>query len=232
MIAIHQPNFIPWIGYFHKISQVDEFVFLDDVIYSASGGMYPRRTKITSNSGPKWLAAPIANLRYSNQKKINLLELDSRQNLVGVLGKGLDDSYKQHSHFEEIYDFMMEIAASAEKNLSSFNINVIKKITNLVVSKPVKFTLSSNLRIDSKGTDRLIEIAKSLDADVYLSGSGSSGYLSESEFIRSGIELRVQESLPYNYPQRNTNEFIKGLSILDPLMNLGFTGTRELLRKC
>ena len=232
LIAIHQPNFLPWLGYFHKILQVDQFVFLDDVKYSASGGMYPRRTRINSKHGPKWLAAPVKNLKDSNQKMINTLELESAENLARVIGSALKSNYEDYPHFREVNDFIMDLAGSAEENLSKFNIRVIEQTANLLIEKPAEFKLSSELGVSSTGTERLLEIAEKLEASDYLSGSGSSGYLVNSEFSRRGIGLRFQEHPTYAYPQRETDEFVKGLSILDPLMNLGFSGTKEILNQC
>jgi hypothetical protein len=232
LIAIHQPNFIPWLGYFHKISQVDQFVFLDDVKYSASGGMYPRRTRINSKHGPKWLAAPIKNLKDSNQKMINTLEIESVNDLVKMIGSTLKDNYEDYPHFREVTDFIMDLAGSAERNLSKFNINVIEQTAKLLLKNPPEFKLSSELGVSSTGTERLIDIAEKLEAGDYLSGSGSNGYLINSEFSRRGIGLRFQEQLTYIYPQRETDEFVKGLSILDPLMNIGFSGTKEILNQC
>lgn len=232
LIAIHQPNFIPWLGYFHKILQVDQFVFLDDVKYSASGGMYPRRTRINSKHGPKWLAAPIKNLKNSNQKKINTLEFDSVENLVRIVRSALKENYEDYPHFREVNEFIMDLASSADKNLSKFNMKVIEQTAKLLLEKPAEFKLSSELGVSSTGTERLIEIAEKLEASEYLSGSGSSGYLVNSEFSRRGVSLRFQEHLTYAYAQRESDEFVEGLSILDPLMNLGFSGTKEILHRC
>ena len=98
-IAIHQPNFLPWIGYFHKIANVNKFVFFDDV-QLPGGKSFCYRTKILLNSGQeKWMSIPLTG--KSQKPLIKDTKIDMQQNWKEKQLKTLELNYKKHTYFHD-----------------------------------------------------------------------------------------------------------------------------------
>ncbi len=224
-VGIHQPNFFPWLGYFNKIYKSDAFVFLDDVQFPrTSSANVVNRTKILCNGEPKWLTCTLE--QKGSLSKIGELEIKE-----GVKSKNFEkvkQYYKKSPFYKEVIDFAEEIMLCPENNLSSYNINAIKKICEKLDIKR-ELILQSSLNTVSAKEDLMIEITKKLNGDIYLSGNGARKYQKEENFLNQGVKLIYQTFTPLNYEQSGSREFTAGLSVLDALFNCGFEGTRELI---
>lgn len=220
-VAIHQPNFLPWSGYFHKISQVEKFVFLDDVQLER-GKSFTQRSKILIENTEKWITVPIVN------KGENTLIRDARIDDSVIwkrkLLKTIELNYKRTPGFEEIFPILQLILNSTSKFLVDYNIPFICKISHFLGFE-TEFTLSSDLNIplSAHGKDKIIGINKVLNADTYLSGrgAGSMRYIDPADFTYAGINLEWQEYAVKEYPQGTNRPFVPGLSIVDLIFNCG-----------
>ena len=90
--------------------------------------------------------------------------------------------------------------------------------------------LSTDLNCVSNGAELIVEISKAVEATSYLNGDGAGGYLDPVEFVKSGVDLIQQNFKHPSYSQHSSEEFVPGMSIIDPLMNLGIEGTAQLIK--
>lgn len=229
-VAIHQPNFLPWLGYFNKIKQVDFFVFLDDVQFER-GKTFTSRTKIIANNQEHWLTIPIKN--KSDLNKINKTEVDISQNWKYKHLKTLEMNYKKTLYFNEIFKIIERVYEQEDSLIVNYNIPLIIEISSYL-NFNTQFIRSSNIESskDKQGLDKLLCILKEMQATTYISGSGagSKRYVKEDEFQACGIDLEWQLYEHPTYPQLSVGgDFIPNLSIVDALFNCGREGTKKLI---
>ena len=105
IVAIHQPNFFPWIGYFDKIARCDAFVILDDVQFPKTGGTWTNRVKLPISGEPRWVTAPI-NRNYSGVRKISEIEFTGNQAWRDKILKIIEFNYKKAPFYVEMFSFL------------------------------------------------------------------------------------------------------------------------------
>ncbi|WP_293865700.1 WbqC family protein [uncultured Alsobacter sp.] len=220
IVAIHQPNFFPWLGYFDKIRQADVFVFLDDVSYprSGSGGMgsWSNRVKIAVNGEPRWITCPVRRMPLGTA--IRLAEIDDSQAWRVKFIRTLEANYRRERGFASAMDLLEPLVRSGSPQLSEFNIAVVQAIAAHLGVKAT-FVRQSELEVSGHATELLISIVKAVGGTTYLYGGGAAGYQDDALIERSGLELRAQSFAPVAYGPPET--FIPGLSVIDYLMRDG-----------
>lgn len=228
LIGIHQPNLFPWLGYFSKIVKSDSFVFLDHVANNPRTAIYTKRVQLISNGQAHWLTIPLKNKKGETFVPINAMEIDNPEQIESKHLKTIELTYKKAPHFNEVFEHVLNFYKHPSPLISERNIDFIKAIcTQLGITK--EFTLSSNLHCTENSTELLIEIIKQLKGTTYLSGDGADGYQEEELYKSNRISLTFSNFKHPVYPQFNSKEFLKGLSIIDCLMNAGFKRTKKLL---
>ena len=228
IVAIHQPNFFPWLGYFAKITTCDRFVILDNVQLPKTGGTWSNRVKVMISGEGKWLTAPIVR-DYHGVRNINEVEFDSRIKWRDKVLKTLDANYRKCLFFEEAMGVLGALIEHSDNNIASYNINLIQSISENIGIEKEKFVLSSSYPADMSSNDLLVHLTRACGGAVYMCGGGANSYQDEDVFKKSGIILRPQNFTHPVYPQRGIDNFVPGLSIIDSLMNVGFGGVRKLL---
>ena len=216
IVVIHQPDFIPWLGYFDRLIKSDVFVVLDNVQYIRRG--WHHRDKIKTVSGSTWLTVPVKKKgRY--EQLINEVEIDYSQNWQSKHLNTLHHNYGHAQYFSSIFPEIEAIYLKNYKLLIDFNIALIRLIINLLNIK-VDMILSSSLGCAGEKTDLLINILIQVGGNSYLTGLGSKSYLLEDRFINENIELLWQNYKHPIYSQLH-GDFIPELSVLDFLFNCG-----------
>ena len=226
IVACHQPNFFPWLGYFHKIRWAGTFVLLDDANIQKTGGSVTNRASLAPGGKQTWLTAPI-DRSFSGDLPINRVRFSDRAPFRKRLLATLKTSYSRAPFFAEMWTALAPIVESPEPCLGAYNIHALRSIVDLI-GLPAKMVVSSSLGIDGTSTERLVEIVARVSGDTYLYGGGAKAYLDESLFVTRGIRLQAQGFQPPLYPRGNQPS-IGNLSILDALFFLGPAGTRVLL---
>jgi hypothetical protein len=226
-VAIHQPNFFPWLGFFNKIVRSDVFIVLDDAQYPQSGaGNWVNRVKIMVQGTPHWLTAPVGHHQKQLINKVTFSEPAKwRQSLI----KTLKHNYGKHAFFNEIFPLMEKIINDDTNFLANFNLNAISYILNELRINQTQIILSSSLEVKDTGTKRLIKLVKAVDGNAYLCGGGTSGYQDDRLFEEKGIEVIYQNFKHPTYTQKGSAKFTDGLSMIDTLMNCGLEKTREMI---
>jgi hypothetical protein len=231
VVAIHQPNFFPWLGYFDKIVRSDVFIFLDDVQFPKKGGTWINRVNILINGSPRWMTATV-DRSYSGFRNIN--EMSFNPTLAqwrDGMQKSIEQSYRKHEFFDEVMPIVEKLLQNHDNNVAEYNINAIMNIASLLDIDLSKFKSSSQIPSINRSTDLLCELTLAVGGSVYMCGGGANGYQNDSVFDEKGLILRYQKFLHPVYSQRGSSEFVPGLSIIDALMNLGVRGVAELLKR-
>ncbi len=220
--TIHQPDFMPWIGFFNKIAKSKLWVVLDHVNNNPRSAGWFKRTKILINGSPLWLSLPIC--RSSNAKTIGMpinemkLNLANRKSL-DKLYKTIKMGYKSSPYFDKHFELIDEYFEDTSPMLVDRNMKFIKSIMKkLSINTDIVF--SSKLNLASKSNQMLIDILNSIDAKTYLCGQGASGYQKDELFSSAGINVKYNRFKEPRYKQLYSDKHFSGLSIIDSLFML------------
>jgi hypothetical protein len=227
-VAIHQPNYAPWCGYFAKLLQAEIFVWLDDAQLPL-GRSYVSRTRVIGPNGPLWLSVPIRRQREQTIAEVRCAELHWPRHHLATLRAG----YARAPFFDEVLAVIEPIYAAfdgLEAGLADFNQRLIEALASYLGIELIsrRMVRASSVHLSSRGDERLIELVKAVGGDTYVSGPGGTHYQDPARFAAAGLKLEVRSYEPIPYPQRSVQEFVPGLSILDALFQLG-QQARELL---
>jgi hypothetical protein len=231
IVAIHQPNFFPWLGYFHKIYTSDVFVLFDTAQYSKKA--FINRTKIRKAPlfmETKYLLIPLR--KHSSFDMIKDLYVDKFHDFRSKILKAINAVYAKSEFFGEYYPLIEKMVLDTKDMDSLFEINLhlIKKVME-ILSLDTKLAIASSLPVEGKRQDFVINAVKHLNGKVYLSGCGAKDYQKDSDFNKEGIKLIYQDIYNFiqEHPYKQTQgDFINGLSILDALFNIGKKGIIEI----
>jgi hypothetical protein len=220
--AIHQPNFLPYPGVFHKFNVADRIIFLTDVEYTKGG--FINRNKILTPQGVQWLTVPV-------QTKNNMIIQDVwiAEDLKKI-EKTLHHNYSKAPFYDKVMNGPLRNIGDAGGYLWMFNTILILEILRyLNRQKDVYF--SSDLNIEGKSTEKIINICRKVGCDTYISGLGAKKYLDTEAFRKNNIKLIFDNYKNMEYSQLWADMFVPDLSIVDMLFNCGSKKTVSLLRK-
>lgn len=222
IIAIHQPNYIPWLGLFHKIYMSDKFVFLDDAQYSNQANH--NRNTIKTSQGELLLTVPVTFKLGDEIRDVKIVNNNWRRKHL----RTIQQNYSKAKYYKEVYPIIEEIIMKKHKTISELNKEIIIEFSKKFGIK-TKFYNSSSFKSDATLDDRVIELCKKYDANIYFSGNGARVYQSEEKFNKNDLKLIYQEYNPVKYNQLWSG-FIKNLSVIDYIMNCGFNLPNEWSR--
>lgn len=223
IVAIHQPNFLPWLGYFAKMARAEFFVLLDDVQYSKGG--FTNRVQVGGNT-PIWLTLPVSH-RFSDP--ISAVRI-AQPKWAQLHRDKLFHLYCEAVFFAEIFPEVESwLFAAQSENLAETNIFLVEKIAVKLGLKG-KRVVSSSLGVPASEADiRLAEICRLLaPGGTYLSGAGGAKYQSQDAYAQRGITLRYTQFQPPLY-HRGCHPEIAGLSILDAAFHAGWDAVFEMI---
>lgn len=230
IVAIHQPNFFPWLGFFAKVAHSDVFVFLDDAQFPKKGGTWTNRTRLMIGGQPNWLSAPIVRKIHGLREVREVEFLENSKWRAKVL-RTVQCNYGNHDYFDEVFAAIEPAIENPQRNVSAYNLEAIKLILNNLGMGSSNLEIASAINVGSSSSERLVDLTKRLGGKVYLSGDGSAGYLEEKVFEAANLDLRFQNFVHPVYPQKGNSRFVPDLSVLDCLFNLGWRDTRKLLEQ-
>lgn len=226
--AIMQPHFFPWSGYFNLMSNVDKFIFLDDAQYSKSS--WQSRNKILINNEPKWITVHTKKSSTKDTKILNK-KIEYKTNWKKKLIKSIEQNYSKHPYFENLMELLNFFEKENPDTLAGLNILLIKFISNKIQINN-DFILSSEFEIKEKRSDKIIKLIEKLNVTDYLTVPGAEFYLTEDEFKKkTNIKLIINDYSQSYYSQYNQKNFIKNLSIIDIIANLGWLKTSKYVKK-
>lgn len=226
IVAIHQPNFLPWLGYFYKIAKCDAFVLLDNVQYTKNS--FINRNRIKTSQGTMWLTVPVK-IKGRFGQLIKDVELnntvDWRKKHLGTL----EANYRKARFFEPIFQDLKTIYYTDDwSNLCELNIRLLEWALSLLKLEK-RLVRASDLNVEGESTQLLISIVKEIGGNIYLSGFGGAKYQEEELFKEAGMTLAYYEFEHPVYPQL-WSDFVPNLSITDLLFNYGPESLDVILR--
>ena len=225
ILVAHQPNYLPYIGFFHKVMQCDVFVLADHVQYEKKG--WQNRNKIRTKNGWTWLTVPVLT-KNNFEQRINKVRINNAVNWQIRHWRSIYYSYKKAPFFNLYKDFFEELYTKRWERLVDLNETIIMFLLQELNIK-AEVIKSSNLNLRGKKTDLLIEMCKKLNADTYFSGVGGKAYIEERKFKEQNLNLLYQDFRHPVYRQRH-KPFIPYLSVIDLMFNRGSNHSSEIIR--
>ena len=223
-VGIHQPNFMPWLGYFYKIWQSDTFIFLDDVQFIKTGSNYTNRVTINIQGNSNNITIPIK--RSSGTQNINETEFLNEKWKKKLIGS-IQANYAKTPYFKEHKDYIFELINYKSDNLANYNMHFITSLSK-VLELNTTFERSSQFNLSSTSTERLVELIHLVKGTIYLSGAGGDNYQEQNLYQQNNITLTYNNMPNFNYAQPKSENFIKGLSIVDAIFNVGIENLKYL----
>ncbi len=216
VVSAHQPQYLPWIGYFHKIAHCDAFVVLDNVQYKKRE--YQNRNKIRTSGLPLWLTVPVVT-KGQREQVIQDVKIEAGCSWAEDHWKSLRQHYGRALFFQDHAPFIESLYGKSWDRLMDVNMEIISYLLRCF-SIPTVIYFESALKIEGEKTDRLVAICRKLGAREYLSGAGGKDYLEEDKFKKADIRLTYQSFTHPVYPQVYPG-FESHLSAVDLLLNCG-----------
>lgn len=226
-VVIHQPDFLSWLGFFHRLAKADLYVALDHVQFvSGTSRSWTHRDRIKTPWGPRWLSLSVRKAPFGTAIKEMMLAPDrgwrtSNLNL-------LRESYRSASHFDEIFPRLEALYAVDHARLVDMTLASIDLVCGLLDIR-IPRVLSSTMSPSGANNEMLADLLKKCGATTYLSGQGARGYFDPAPYAAAGIAIEWQEFDHPIYPQLY-GDFVPMLSAIDMLFNCGVAQSRELLR--
>lgn len=223
IVAIHQPQYLPWIPYVDKADQADVFVYLDDVQFQKNG--VQNRNQVLSAQGPVWLTVPV---HASLERTLRETGLAGGP-WPSKHGKTVVQEYRRAAHLQLFEEGLLPLLGRDYASLAELNIAVTEWIFGVLGLK-CRRVRASELGCSGSKEERVLNLCEALQADVYLSGPGARDYQDPEHFSRLGVELRYQAYSGVAYPQCHGTGFVCGLSVLDLILNVGPERALEVVR--
>ncbi|PIX07001.1 MAG: hypothetical protein COZ76_05850 [Flavobacteriales bacterium CG_4_8_14_3_um_filter_35_10] len=227
IVAIMQPYFFPYIGYFQLINAVDVFVIYDDVNYIKKGWI--NRNRFLVNGQAQLFTIPL--IEASQNKHIAEIELVGDLKWKGKLLKTIAFNYKKAPYFKDIYLLIESIVLFEEPNLSAYIHNSLIQICRyLDINTVIEPTSAKYQNGHLKAADKIMDICLQKKAQMYINPIGGAELYDKQVFMKNNIQLNFIQSEKIEYKQFN-NEFVPWLSIIDLLMFNSKDEVRDLLSK-
>ena len=217
LVAIHQPHYLPWLGYLHRMARADLFVVLDHVQFER--GNYQNRTQVRVNGAAHWLTVPVQ--QRSQKERIVEKAIDNAATWGLKHFETLRRAYASAGFFGMYATELRALLDCEWQRLVDLNEHTLAFLRNAYdIRTPL--VKSSGLGVDGAKSELVLNICKAVGASGLLVGlGGSRNYLDRAAFADAGIALVMQEFTHPVYRQRGGSEFTRGLSALDLLLNYG-----------
>lgn len=227
-IAMMQPAFLPWQGYFELICKSDVFIILDDFQFSVQS--YHQRNRLFVNKGQiGWYTVPVhKNVSFGGRISDAAINNDLPWHVK--MWKRIEQNYSKAHYFREIAPFIEDWLFSPNKYIADLNIAFIKMVCRqLNISTEIR--LSSQFTTNACRSQKVLELLRWAGATQYLCAKGAFGYMKEDAvFPVDDIEVLFQDYIPKRYGQVGSPDgFVPFLSVLDALLNIGPVQTVELI---
>ena len=216
ILSGQQPNYLPWIGFFHKVSMSDKFIFVDTVQFNKKH--VTNRNKIKTANGWQWLTVPVLT-KGKFEQKVSEVKINNAVPWQRKQWKAIKLNYGKAPYFSKHGQFFKEIYQKRWENLSELNEIIIRYIFDVLGIK-VEIFKASEINPVGEKTMLLIDMCKKVGADTYLSGTGAMKYVDHELFKQHGLNHIFQDFQHPVYKQLH-GEFLPNMSIIDLLFSHG-----------
>jgi RimJ/RimL family protein N-acetyltransferase len=184
LVAIHQPNFFPWLGYFDKLARADTFVLLDTVEFSK--GSRSNRVEVLVGGEPRWITAPLRRATLSGP--IHDVLIDETRDWRAKVIKTLRQNYPR----ADALPFVEELVGYDSERLAAYNEHAIRRLAE-TLGHTTTIVLASDLDVEGRATGLLVDIVRAVGGTAYLAGGGAESYQQDERFGAHGIDLIPQD---------------------------------------
>jgi hypothetical protein len=222
IVFVHQPEYIPWLGFFDKLAQCDVCVIYDDAQYQHGG--FHNRNRIRTPQGWEWLTVPISHGYPQTIKNVKIAgDQWKNKHLYRIR-----HHYQNAPYYSRYYPILKDAIMFNHQSLLGLNLHLIKELAEVLDIKPKMICSSELPYAGTEKNEKLISMCTILGADCYLSGSGGRNYIQEAMFNQAKIKLHWHT---YQHPtyKQGFNGFEPNMSIIDLLFNEG-PRTREIIQ--
>lgn len=227
IVAIHQPEHLPWLGFFNKMANADEFIILDNVQYRKR--YFQNRNRILVNGTGMYIGIPVK-LDHYREKTIADMEIYSDAEIPwkGKYLKAIEYNYKHHPFYSEYFPFFEDLLMQDISSLCEFNLKIITYFASQLQIE-TKVIMGSLLAPQGSKSDLILDLSKRAKADVYLSGPAGRDYMDLPKFYREGVNVWFNDFEHPVYSQKGAEVFVSHLSALDLLMNVGGAEAKKII---
>lgn len=218
IVGIHQPNFMPWCGFFYKFFLSDVFIVMDSVQYSK--GTVINRVKIRGAAGPIWLTVPVVTSGRLGQE-IREVEIGGDAHWMRIHLNTLRTYYGRTPYFSEYFPVIETVYAAKPAKLIDLNHQLLLALLKMLGLDSGRIINLSTIGAAGKACDLVANIVKAVGGTTYLSGTGARDYNDPVAFERNGIDLVYMDFTHPRYRQVPHGDFTPGLSVVDLLFNHG-----------
>ena len=215
IVAVHQPQYLPWLGYFDKIDKADIFVLLDTVQFKKNE--WQNRNKIKSAQGWQWLTVPVM---YKYPQSINEVTIDNKVNWQRKHRQALVSNYKKAPYYHRVEEVLRDIFSSSWQFISQLNIEVVKRLVRVMGIGTPLYVASELGEFFQDPDERLVAITRHFGSGTYLAGIGGRGYMNLDVYDKGGIEVMFQDFKHPVYHQL-FGDFEPFMSVIDLIFNHG-----------
>jgi hypothetical protein len=213
-VAIHQPHYLPWLGYFDKLESADLFILLDTVQFKKHE--WQNRNRIRTKDGWQWLTVPIVD-RFP--ERIDQVEINARTDWQRKHCQALRLHYGSAPYWAPLGPELIALLQEPWTRLCDLNLAVLDLLCRqLGITTPRH--LASTMEAREEPTDRLVDLCRAVGGSIYLAGQGGGAYMDVGRFSQAGIAVQIQDYQHPEYPQRYT-PFVSHLAVVDLLFNCG-----------
>jgi hypothetical protein len=223
ILFVHQPEYIPWLGFFDKLARCDTFVIYDDAQFQHGG--FHNRNKIRTMHGWEWLTVPITHGHPQTIKDVKIAGVEWKKKQLSVIV----NNYQKTPYFKEYFPLIKEAISSNHELLIGLNLHLIKILAEILNIK-VKMVRSSEFPyLGKEKNEKLVSMCKLIGADTYIAGSGGKAYVNENLFSEADITIQWHNYEHPNYKQKYEG-FQPNMSIIDLLFNTGPQAKETILK--
>jgi WbqC-like protein family len=216
IVTISQPRYQPWLGYFHRIAVSDLFVYLDTVQYTPRD--WENRNKVKTDRGWLWLTVPV---KATYRAMISEVLVDNNQFWQWNHWRTIQTYYGSSPYFHCYADRLRNIYENKTwHTLTDLNLALTNTLCECLGIHQTKFVKASDIGVQGKGSELILNLCKATQATAYLSGSQGENYLDEAAFADKNIELIYQDYKHPTYKQLYTG-FEPSMAAIDLLFNCG-----------
>lgn len=214
IVTIHQPEHVPWLGFFDKLTKADVVVFLDNVQFRKN--YFQNRNRVRTAQGWSWITVPV---HHGSDTLIKDVVISGRSRWAEKWCNTVYYSYRKARYFDDYFGEVREMITGGETSLGGLNIGLIKLICGWL-GKNLLYLKASELGVQGASSRMILDICKETGADTYLSGISGRDYLDEESFRKEKVAIRYQFFHHPVYTQIY-RPFAPCMSVLDLLFNYG-----------
>jgi hypothetical protein len=215
IVSIHQPAYLPWLGYLDRIARSDVFIFLDTVQFEKNS--FTNRNRIKTANGPLWLTVPVLSQGHIG-KTLRDLEIDNRQDWRSKHLRSIEQNYRRAPFFADRFARLKTLYSQVQNSLTELCFEQLKFWT-VEFGLSARLLRASELAVQGTKSDLVLALAAAAGATDYISGPQGRGYLDEPSFRDAGIKLHYHDFSPRPYPQLY-GEFVPAMAALDYWFNI------------